>query len=161
MTIDFILDGADVSCRARATDRLSDLLAEEFPGSGTGSDCRAGRCGRCAVLMDGKLVLSCLVPVFRVAGREIVTPRGYLRTDEAADIQAGFDRAGVVRCDFCGPQRILIAGLLLEERAELTDARVLEAMQTVHCRCVEPSALLAGVRLAAETRVGKRWRRAN
>lgn len=157
MTIDFILDGADVSCRARATDRLSDVLASEFPKAGVGSDCRAGRCGRCVVLMDGKLVLSCLIPAFRVRGTEIVSPRAYARTEEGEQVAAGFERAGVATCEFCTPQRILIAGLLLEEAAGASDRRILEAMQTVQCRCVEPSALVEGVRAAVELRDARKW----
>ncbi|MBN1242540.1 MAG: hypothetical protein JXA15_07535 [Spirochaetales bacterium] len=160
MTIDFILDGADVSCRVRATDRLSDVLASEFPKASVGSDCRAGRCGRCLLLMDGKLVLACMVPAFRARGAEIVSPKAYALTEEGEAVAAGFEKAGVATCAFCTPQRILIAGLLLEEAAGATDARILEAMQTVQCRCVEPSALVQGVRAAVEIRAARNWHRA-
>jgi aerobic-type carbon monoxide dehydrogenase small subunit (CoxS/CutS family) len=100
------------------------------------------------------------VPAFRARGAEIVSPRAFARTEEAEAVLAGFGLEGVATCEFCTPQRILIAGLLLDEAAGATDERILEAMQTVQCRCVEPSALVKGVRAAVGIRSGREWRRA-
>lgn len=160
MTVEFILNGEDVSCRVRATDRLSEVLREEFSLSGVGSDCLAGRCGRCVILMNGRLVLSCLVPAFKARGAEIVSAEGFAKTDEASDVAVGFEAAKIDRCAFCGPQRRLIAGAILDEGSRASDQRILEAMQTVHCRCTEPESLVKAVRAAAEAREQRTWRRA-
>ena len=95
MTVSFILNGEDVSANVRSIDRLSDVLREAFGLLGLHSDCRCGRCGRCFVLLDGRLVPSCIVPAFSVRGKEVVTIEGFAQTEEYRDVAEGFKAAGV------------------------------------------------------------------
>lgn len=73
MTISFILNGEDVSLNARSYERLSDVLRGRFGLLGVRSDCRRGVCGKCLVFLDGRIAPSCLLPVFRVRGHEVIT----------------------------------------------------------------------------------------
>ncbi|MCX7025617.1 MAG: 2Fe-2S iron-sulfur cluster-binding protein [Spirochaetes bacterium] len=152
MTVSFILNGEDVSAEAEAGERLSSLLSSRFGLRGARGDCLSGLCGRCIVLLGGKPVNSCLVPAFRVQGAEIVTIEGFGRTDDYRDIMAGFRKAGFEPCGFCDSARVLVASAIMEEDPRPDDSLIVERMSAISCRCTQPSALIAGVRAAAEIR---------
>lgn len=160
MTLPFILNGEDVSARIRSVDRLSDVLRSDFGLLGLQSDCRCGSCGRCLILLDGRLVPSCIIPAFRIRGREVVTIEGFAQTDEYQDIVAGFRSAGVENCGFCDASKILATAALLERRARPTNAEILEQLSSAPCRCTDPEALLRGVLAAADRRSRRIYRRA-
>ncbi len=159
MTLSFILNGEDVSAKARSVDRLSDLLRESFGLLGVASDCRCGRCGRCLVFLDGKLVPSCIVPAFGVRGREVVTIEGFSQTDEYQDLAEGFRSSGVETCGFCEPSKIMAAAALLERRPRPTQKEILEQLSAVPCRCSDPVALVRAVQAAADRRARRLYRR--
>jgi carbon-monoxide dehydrogenase small subunit len=161
MTFSFILNGEDVSVRARTGDRLSDILRSSFGLLGVQSDCRSGRCGRCLVFLDGRLVPSCLVPAFRARGSEIVTIEGFALTDEYQDIVAGFASAGMETCGFCESGKILAAAALLDHRSRPTPEEILEQLSSAPCRCTDPESLVKAVQAAAEHRARRLYRRAS
>ena len=160
MTVSFILNGEDVSAKARSVDRLSDLLREAFGLLRLRSDCRCGRCGRCLIFLDGRLVPSCIVPAFSVRGKEVVTIEGYAQTEDYRDIAEGFKAAGVESCGFCEAPRIMAAAALLERRPRPAPREILEHMSSSPCRCTDPEALVKGVQAAAELRAKRLYRRA-
>lgn len=159
MTVSFILNGEDVSARARTVDRLSDLLRERFGLLGVQSDCRAGRCGRCLVFLDGRLVPSCLVPAFKVRSSEVVTIEGFALTDEYQDILAGFAEAGTESCGFCLSGKIMAAAALLERRSRPTRDEILEELSSTPCRCSDPESLVKAIQASAEHRARRLYHR--
>lgn len=161
MTLGFILNGEDVSARVRSSDRLSDILRERFGLLGVRSDCRSGRCGRCLVFLDGRLVPSCLVPAFRARGAEVVTIEGFAQTDEYQDIVEGFAQAGVETCGFCEAAKIMAAAALLERSTRPTREETLERLSAAPCRCTDPETLVKAVQAAAERRARRLYRRAD
>jgi Aerobic-type carbon monoxide dehydrogenase, small subunit CoxS/CutS homologs len=160
MTISFILNGEDVSAKVRSVDRLSDVLREGFGLLGVRSDCRCGRCGRCLVFLGGRLVPSCIVPAFAARGKEVVTFEGYAQTEDYTDIAAAFKEAGVVSCGFCEGPKIMAAGALLERAPRPSSEQILEQMSSAPCRCTDPDALVAAVRMAAERKSKRMYHRA-
>jgi carbon-monoxide dehydrogenase small subunit len=160
MTISFILNGEDVSAKTRSVDRLSDILRDSFGLLGVRSDCRCGRCGRCLVFLDDRLVPSCIIPAFAVRGKEVVTVEGYALTEDYIDIVAGFMDAGVVTCGFCEGPKIMAAAALLERRPRPSPDEILEQMSSAPCRCTDPEALVKAVQAVAERRARRIYRRA-
>lgn len=160
MTLPFILNGEDVDARVRSVDRLSDILRENYGLFSIQSDCRNGRCGRCLILLNGRLVPSCIVPAFRIRGMEVVTIEGFSQTDEYQDIVAGFRSAAVETCGFCDSAKILATATLLERRTRPTSAEILEQLSVVPCRCTDPESLVRGVQAAAERRLRRMYHRA-
>jgi aerobic carbon-monoxide dehydrogenase small subunit len=160
MTISFILNGEDVSAQARSVDRLSDILRERFGLLGVRSDCRCGRCGRCLVFLDNRLVPSCIVPAFAARGREIVTIEGYALTEDYIDIAAGFLDAGVITCGFCEGPKILATAALLERSPRPSPEEILTHMSSAPCRCTDPESLVKAVQAVAERRARRIYRRA-
>lgn len=161
MKLVFILNGEDVSYQAEASERLSDILRDHFPVPGVRSDCKTGRCGLCLVIFNGRVVPSCLIPAFRVRGAEVVTIEGFVQTDEYADINEGFLKAGAEPCEFCRGAVILATSALLEEKPRPTPEEILEHLSAVFCRCHEPAALVRGVQAAAEIKARRTYFRAN
>jgi len=161
MTVSFILNGDDVSAKVRSADRLSDLLRDQFGLLGVHSDCRCGRCGRCIVFLNGRLVPSCLVPAFKARAREIVTIEGFSQTQEYRDIADGFRESGMKTCGFCDGPKAMAAAALLERKPRPVAGEILEYMSIVPCRCTDPEALVRAVQAAAESKARRLYRRAD
>jgi aerobic carbon-monoxide dehydrogenase small subunit len=160
MTISFILNGEDVNAKVRSMDRLSDLLRDSFGLLGVRSDCRCGRCGRCLIFLDGRLVPSCIVPAFAARGREVVTIEGYSQTEDYMDITAGFLDAGVITCGFCEASKVMATAALLERTPRPTPREILVQMSSAPCRCTDPDTIVKAVQAVAERRARRIYRRA-
>jgi carbon-monoxide dehydrogenase small subunit len=112
--------------------RLLDVLREDLSLTGTKEGCGEGECGACAVLVDGKLVDSCLVPVAQVQGREVTT----IESGAAlATIQQAFAEHGGAQCGICTPGMVLAARELLDRVASPNEADIREALAGNICRC--------------------------
>ncbi|HUX41019.1 MAG TPA: 2Fe-2S iron-sulfur cluster-binding protein [Rectinemataceae bacterium] len=159
MTITFILNGEDVSVRATSGDRLVDILREDFGLLAAKADCRKGTCGKCLVLLDGKLVPSCMVPAFKIRGREVITFEGFVQTVEYEDIRQGVEEAGLETCGFCESGLLLALGSLLESSARPSREEVLEAISSVQCRCTDPETTITAALSAADRRARRTYRR--
>lgn len=160
MTIEFILNGEDVVVQTSLDRRLVDILRENFRLLGAKAGCRVGRCGSCSVLLNGKIVPSCLVSAFRVRGGEVVTIEGFALTDEYQDIVSGFSRAGVENCGYCDSAKILAAEALLETTPRPSREEALDAFSGVLCRCTVPRLLADGVMAASDIRQRRLYGRA-
>jgi carbon-monoxide dehydrogenase small subunit len=115
--------------------RLLDVLREDLALTGTKEGCGEGECGACAVLVDGRLVDSCLVPVAQVRGREVTTIEGLARGDTLAAIQEAFAEHGGAQCGICTPGMILAARELLDRVESPSEAQIREALAGNICRC--------------------------
>jgi aerobic carbon-monoxide dehydrogenase small subunit len=160
MTISFILNGEDVTAKARSVDRLSDVLRDQFDLLGVQSDCRCGRCGRCLVFLDGRLVPSCILPAFKARGREIITIEGFSQTEDYRDISEGFKKAGVETCGFCESSKAMAASALLERSPRPSPTEILAFMSVAQCRCTDPDALVRAVQASSELKARRLYRRA-
>lgn len=160
MRIAFILNGEDVTANPRSGDRLVDLLREGFGLPSLKADCRKGSCGKCLVLLDGRLAPSCLMPGFAAEGREVVTLEGFAQTDEYGDVAGGFEEAGFATCGFCDSGWILSVAALLERNPRPLPEEIMAAAASVRCGCADPLALVRGAQAAAERRARRLYRRA-
>jgi nicotinate dehydrogenase subunit A len=115
------------------TRRLLTVLREDLALTGAKHGCGEGACGACAVLLDGRAVVSCLLPVGAVEGREVTTIEGLGET--AAALQEAFVAEDALQCGFCTPGQIVSASALLA-RVERPDRdRIRAAMAGNICRC--------------------------
>ena len=116
--------------------RLLDVLREELRLTGTKEGCGEGECGACSVLIDGRLVNSCLVPVAQVAGCEIKTIEGIaLSEDRLHQVQQAFIECGGAQCGICTPGMVIAAVSLLERNSQPTEADIREGLAGNLCRC--------------------------
>jgi carbon-monoxide dehydrogenase small subunit len=152
MTLGFILNGEDVVVKADADRRLIDILRSHFKLLGAKEGCLSGICGSCSVIFNGKTVPSCLIPVFRIRGSEIITIEGFSQTDEYQDIQEGFSRSGVENCGYCSAGKILAVETLIERNLRPSRDEILAAFKGIKCRCTEPESLIEGVLATCDIR---------
>lgn len=115
--------------------RLSDVLREDLGLRGTKVGCNAGDCGACTVLIDGKSVCSCLIPVGRLSGREVITVEGLSVDHARARLQRAFLHYGASQCGFCTPGMLTAAVSLLQLSPRPGEDEVIEAIGGLLCRC--------------------------
>jgi aerobic carbon-monoxide dehydrogenase small subunit len=120
-----------------------------FPGSKNA--CEQGECGSCSVLLDGKLVCSCLVLAAQAEGHEVVTVEGLAEDGRLHRVQEAFVAAGAVQCGFCTPGLIVAAAELLEHNADPSDDAIREALSGNLCRCTGYAKIFDAVRMAASS----------
>ncbi|HEY2807036.1 MAG TPA: (2Fe-2S)-binding protein, partial [Gemmatimonadales bacterium] len=129
---------------------LLELLREDLGLTGTKHGCELGECGACAVLMDGKPVLSCLVLGVRCEGTQVITIEGVANGPELHPVQARMADCGGAQCGYCTPGIVLTAKHLLESNPEPTRAEIAEALSGNLCRCTGYLQIFEAVELAAQ-----------
>lgn len=152
MLIPFKLNSKEVSVDVPAYFNLSDVLRDEFGMNGLRNACGKGYCGLCSVVLDGKLIYSCLIPVFQIRNKEVITIEGYAETEEFEDVYRGFKQVGVQLCDFCAPTRTLTTGILLDRYPRPDERQLQEILTTVNCSCTPYETLKSGIMAAARFR---------
>ena len=150
MKISFKLNGKPVSLELDPSMRLLDVIRDVFHLNGTKEGCGEGSCGACVVLMDGKSVNSCLLPVANVIGHEIVTIEGLKETKEFDVLQKAFAERNGQQCGFCAPGMIIAAYSLLKSNAHPSEEEIRAKMSGNLCRCTGYQAIVEAVLLASE-----------
>ena len=115
--------------------RLLDVLREELRLTGTKEGCGEGECGACTVIVNGRIVNSCLVPVGQVNGSEITTIEGVANEGQLHAVQQAFIEHGGAQCGICTPGMVLAAVDLLERNPQPTEADIRTALAGNLCRC--------------------------
>ncbi len=134
MEIEFTVNGDRRRIEAHPMVRLLDVLREQLELTGTKEGCGEGECGACTVLLDGRPVLSCLVPLVQCTQTEVETVEG-LATGAAASLLQRFVATGGVQCGACTPGIVVTAAALLAESPSPTRDEVQRALAGNLCRC--------------------------
>ena len=150
MKISFKLNGKDVSLELDPSMRFIDVIREVLHLNGTKEGCGEGSCGACVVLMEGKSVNSCLLPVANVIGHESVTIEGLWETKEFDVLQKAFAETNGQQCGFCTPGMIIAAYSLLKSNPHPSEEEVRAKMSGNLCRCTGYQAIVQAVLLASE-----------
>ncbi len=148
--ISFILNGRRVESDADPASRLLDVLRDALLDTSVKEGCGEGECGACSVLMNGKLMNSCLVPLAMAEGSEIVTMAGLRETEPGRILIRAFAREGAVQCGFCTPGFVLAAEALLRENPHPGDREIREGISGNLCRCTGYDLIVRAVASAAE-----------
>jgi carbon-monoxide dehydrogenase small subunit len=125
------------------------LLRETFNLTGAKLGCDVGDCGACTVIVDGKLVNSCLMLAGQVDGRDVLTIEGLATTDRLHPIQKVFEEKGSLQCGFCGPGVIMSAKALLDENPNPTLHEIRDALAGNLCRCTGYTKMIEAIQAIA------------
>ncbi len=147
--IGFSVNGEPVEAAFEPHKTLLEVLREDLNLTGTKHGCELGECGTCAVLLDGKPVLSCLVLGLECEGRNVETVEGMAGPQGLHPLQKAFADLGAAQCGYCTPGFLLTAKALLEENAKPTLPQIREALAGNLCRCTGYIKIFEAVELAA------------
>ncbi|MGA7292037.1 MAG: (2Fe-2S)-binding protein [Terriglobales bacterium] len=150
--ISFTVNGKARTVRVFAMERLLDVLRLELGLTGTKEGCGEGECGSCAVLMNGELVNSCLVPALQAEGSSLTTIEGLSEGPQLSALQAAFLECGGAQCGICTPGMILASSHLLDQKPEPTLEDIREGLSGNLCRCTGYMQIFDAVAEAARRR---------
>lgn len=156
MKIPFRLNNKAVEIDSDADERLTDVLRHEFGILSVRKDCMNGLCGACTVLLDGKPVLSSLIPIFMVAGREVITLEGFRNTKEYKDIILTFKKHGITLCGFCSAGTLLTAHSIIQKYRNPTAEHIRTAYSGIVCRCLDIMAITTALQEVCWSKRGRR-----
>src|ERR1700740_2162157 len=126
--ISFMLNGESAEVAFAPHKTLLEVLREDLNLTGTKHGCELGECGTCAVLVDGKPVLSCLVLGLACAGHAVKTVEAMTIGAQLHPLQEAFADLGAAQCGYCTPAFLLTAKELLEKNSQPTRDEIKEAL---------------------------------
>jgi carbon-monoxide dehydrogenase small subunit len=148
--ISLTVNGQTKTVSAYPMERLLDVLRQNLSLTGTKEGCGEGECGACAVLIDGVLVNSCLIPVLQAQGSTIVTIEGLAQAARLSALQHAFLECGGAQCGICTPGMILAAHHLLNQSPKPSAEEIREALAGNLCRCTGYAQICEAVATAAK-----------
>lgn len=147
----FKVNGQSMSVEAFPMTRLLDVLREDLQLTGTKEGCGEGECGACTVILNGRIVNSCLVPISQVDGTEITTIEGVAHEDQLHAVQQAFIDHGGAQCGICTPGMILAAVDLLSRNPTPTESDIRNGLAGNLCRCTGYMKIFESVVRACQT----------
>src|SRR5438105_10193009 len=151
--ISFTVNGAATTLQLYPMQRLLDVLRHELGLTGAKEGCGEGECGSCAMLLDGILVNSCLIPVSQADGANIVTIEGLSAESNVQILQQAFLDCGAAQCGICTPGMILAAYHLLDKKPAPTMEEIREGLSGNLCRCTGYMQIFEAVADAARRQI--------
>jgi carbon-monoxide dehydrogenase small subunit len=148
-TISLTINGLPHTIDTPPMKRLLDLLREDVHLTGTKEGCGEGECGACAVLLNGELVNSCLIPALQANNAQIITIEGLANQQHLHPIQQCFLEHGGAQCGICTPGMILATHHLLTKHPNPTLNQIKEGLAGNLCRCTGYMRIFESVQRAA------------
>ncbi len=148
--IAFKLNGKAVSVQTKPTARLLDLLRYELALTGTKEGCGEGECCACTVYLDGDPVNACLVPVFQVRGREVIT----IEAIDSGSLEPLL-HSGATQCGACTPGVVMTASWVRTQPGLLEQFSARELMAGNLCRCTGYDGIIEGLQAALDADLAK------
>jgi carbon-monoxide dehydrogenase small subunit len=140
------VNGTDHPVQVDARDRLIDVLRDQLSQKSVKEGCSTGDCGICAVLVDGKLVNSCLMLAAQCDGRRVTTLEGLLEDPAMKRMQGSFIANNAAQCGFCTPAMLMASWDLARHSTQPSDDEIKVAISGILCRCTGYYQIIDSVR---------------
>ncbi|NMO96393.1 (2Fe-2S)-binding protein [Paenibacillus lemnae] len=142
--LNLTINGCENKVSGDVTQPLADVIREKLGLTGTKIGCRTGECGACTVLIDGKPVVSCLVPAASAEGHDVVTIEELSQKDDFQRLVQSMLETGGVQCGFCTPGIMVTLWAWLQDRS-LFGGDISSALKNNLCRCTGYQSIIAAV----------------
>ena len=154
-TISFTLNGRPVTAEVKPHHNAVEMLQTQFALFGARESCGQGLCGCCTVLVDGRAVASCNMPLWAVDGKTVTTIEGLGQPEAPHPLQQAFIAEQAAQCGYCTSGMLISAAALLEHTPRPTEIEVRQALDRNLCRCGSYNrAVRAVLRAAAAPEAG-------
>ena len=154
-TIRVEVDGTTYEREVEARRLLVHFLRDDLDLTGTHIGCDTGNCGACSVIVDGKLLKSCMLLAVQADGSSIETVEGLAQEDELDSLQQAFSDHHALQCGYCTPGMLMSATALLRENSSPSDEEIAKAIQGNICRCTGYWNIFKAVKAASGQEVGE------
>lgn len=154
-TIRLRVNGQEHTLEVPSQRLLLDCLRYDLGLTGSKEGCSIGVCGACTVMMEGKVVSSCLILAVAAEGRDIVTIEGLAPEDQLHPVQQAFIDHGGFQCGICTPGMIMSAQALLTANPDPTADEIKDWMMGNLCRCTGYYKIVESIQAAAALLQGK------
>ena len=128
------------------------VLSDDLHLRGPKFGCGLAQCGACTVLIKGRAVRSCVMPVSAVKQEEVTTLEGLGTPEKPHAIQQAFIDEGAAQCGFCLSGVMLTAKALLDEKPQASDEEMRDALSNVLCRCFVHTRMMRAIKRYEKTR---------
>ena len=151
---------ARISLRVNGTARVVDtdpttpllyVLRNDLEQHGPRFGCGLAQCGACTVIVDGKTVRSCTVPVSTMANKNVQTLDGLGTVEKPHPLQAAFIEEQAAQCGYCLNGILMTAKVLLDRNRNASDAEIKRALDPVLCRCGSHLRVIRAIKRAARS----------
>ncbi len=129
---------------------LADLLRDDLALTGTKRGCETGVCGACSVLVDGRVVKSCLSLAVQATGKRITTIEGLAQGETLHPLQESFMQCGGLQCGYCTPGMVMTSCAMLKDNPKPTADEVRHGLNGNLCRCTGYTQIVESILNAAE-----------
>jgi len=143
------VNGKDHALVVESTERLLDVLRDRLNLKGVKEGCGTGDCGACTVIVDGRLVNSCLVLAVQARDKKIITIEGVGTRERVHPVQKAIMKYNAAQCGFCIPAMVLAGKNLLDHNPAPSTEDIKEAISGVLCRCTGYYKLIEAIQEAA------------
>jgi len=149
--IRFTLNNNATTYSGNPSARLLDVLRNELGLTGTKCGCKEGECGACAVLINGRLMNSCLVAVGSLEDADVMTIEGFSKTERFAALDNAYASVSAVQCGFCIPGMMMASESILSSNPKPTEEDIRTGISGNLCRCTGYNAIVKAIGIAAKT----------
>lgn len=150
MSIKFKLNNKDIELNLDPSLRFLDVLRDHLNLTGPKEGCGEGECGACAILLDGKIVHSCLLPLANASGKEITTIEGYRETKRYEVLAEAMAEEGGSQCGICTPGMMIAAESLLSQNPKPTEDEIRIGISGNLCRCTGYNMIIKAITRASK-----------
>ena len=149
MEINYTINGRKYNAYIEPNRTLLEVVRDELRLTGAKEGCGTGDCGACSMIVNGKLVTSCLMLAPQASGGKITTIEGLADGATLHPVQKAFIEKGAVQCGFCIPGMILAGKSLLDRNPKPTEAEIRAAIAGNLCRCTGYTKIVEAIAAAA------------
>jgi aerobic-type carbon monoxide dehydrogenase small subunit (CoxS/CutS family) len=154
-SVELTVNGKSRRVVAAPDETLLSVLRNRLDLTGTKYGCGEGQCGACTVLLDGRAVVSCQVPVSEAAGKKIVTIEGLAQNGRLHPVQAAFLEVEAFQCGYCTPGMIVASVALLQANAAPSAEEIARGLARNVCRCGTYPRIVEAVQAVGKKSVSK------